>query len=239
MNRVAAGDYASAAKLFVAVTDRDPSNADAWNQIGYADRMLGLYAEAALAFDEAVIAAPGRADTHRYLGELYAEIGDLVHARQQLAAISTICGTGCAPYQDLSFALASISLGDEAQSGQPVDPDYAAAVLSIKHKDFARALGLLAAVTGRNPKDADAWNYTGFASRMTGRFAEALAAYGKALAIQPNHLGAHEYLGELYVQTGQLAKAKRQLAKLEKLCTADCRQYQELASAIATGKADW
>ncbi len=232
-------DYEHALPAFVAVVERKPRDVDAWNFIGFSDRMLGLYTEATLAFSEALYLAPAETAPHRYLGELYTEIGDLAKARGQLAAIATQCGTQCPDYQDLAFALASIAVGDEAQSGQPVDPNYAAAVRSIKHKDFVRGLDLLTEVVARNPKDADAWNYTGFANRMIGRFPEAFAAYQQALAINPNHLGAHEYLGELFVQTGDLAKAKAQLARLETLCTADCRQYQELAAAIATGKTSW
>ena len=239
MKLVAARDYEQALPIFVAIVDRNPRNADAWKFIGFSDRMLGLTTEAGLAFDEALYIAPAQVDTHQYLGELYVEIGDLAKAREQLAAIESKCGANCPEYQGLAFALASISLGDGTQSGRPVDVDYVAAVRSIQHKDFARGLGLLAQVIARDPDNADAWNYTGFANRMIGQFPEAFSAYRQALAIEPNHLGAHEYLGELYIQTGALDKAKAQLARLEKLCTADCRQYRELASAIATGKSAW
>jgi predicted Zn-dependent protease len=116
------------------------------------------------------------------------------------------------------------------------NPNYAAAVEMIQQKDFAGALTLLTSVVKRDPKNADAWNYIGFSDRMLGRFPESLVAYQKALAIQPNHLGANEYLGELYVQTGETDKARRQLAKLDQLCGQGCDQYKELASVISSGK---
>ena len=61
----------------------------------------------------------------------------------------------------------------------------------------------------------------------------ALGFYLKALKINPKHKGAHEYLGELYVETGQLAKAREMLADLEKLCgNTSCEEYEDLEKAI-------
>ena len=117
------------------------------------------------------------------------------------------------------------------------DTNYPAAVKAVKAQDYAGALTLLAKVVDKDPKNADAWNYMGFADRKLGKFPESLAAYEKALAIQPKHLGANEYLGELYVQTGDTAKANLQLAKLEKLCGDSCDEYKELKTAITSGKA--
>ena len=74
----------------------------------------------------------------------------------------------------------------------------------------------------------------GFASRKLGRFDDALAYYGEALAIDPNHLGATEYLGELYIQMADLGRARRQLARLDDLCAYGCAQREELARWIET-----
>ena len=61
-----------------------------------------------------------------------------------------------------------------------------------------------------------------------------LKHYLKALKLQPGHKGAHEYLGELYVLVGQMAKAKAMLAQLEKLCgNKTCEEYEDLAKFIA------
>ena len=116
------------------------------------------------------------------------------------------------------------------------NPQYTEAVDMIKAKDFAGALTLLTSVVKQDPKDADAWNYIGFSDRMLGRFPESLVAYQRALAINPNHIGANEYLGELYIQTGETDKARRQLARLDQLCGQNCEEYKELASVISSGK---
>ncbi len=139
----------------------------------------------------------------------------------------------------LGWSVAAMAAGGGGgKSENPSDDaNYEAAVKAVKANDFAGAAGLLAKVVDKDPKNADAWNYLGFADRKMGKFPESLAAYEKALAIQPKHLGANEYLGELYVQTGDVAKANLQLAKLEKLCGDSCDEYKELKEAITSGKA--
>jgi len=44
--------------------------------------------------------------------------------------------------------------------------------------------------------------------------------------------GALEYLGELYLEIGQLEKAKLQLENLDKACFFPCKQYRELKEEI-------
>lgn len=126
---------------------------------------------------------------------------------------------------------------DNAQQSSTGDGDYGKAVAAIKAKDFSGALALLHKVVAKDPGNADAWNYIGYADRQLGKFPESLSAYENALAIKPNHVGANEYLGELYVQTGETEKARAQLAKLLDLCGAGCDEYKELKAAIASGKA--
>jgi DNA-binding SARP family transcriptional activator len=57
--------------------------------------------------------------------------------------------------------------------------------------------------------------------------------YNQALALDPKHKGAHEYLGEAYLMVGNVAKAKEHLAQLDKLCLFSCSEYTELRKAIA------
>ena len=59
---------------------------------------------------------------------------------------------------------------------------------------------------------------------------------GEALAIDPKHRGAHEYLGEAYLVSGNLAKAKEHLGQLAKLCGA-CEEHGKLKQAIASFEA--
>jgi predicted Zn-dependent protease len=70
-----------------------------------------------------------------------------------------------------------------------------------------------------------------------GKTDEAFAAYGKALALQPNHKGANQYIGVAYLKTGDLSKAEAQLAKLDSICGQSCEEYKSLAKAIVEFKA--
>ena len=56
--------------------------------------------------------------------------------------------------------------------------------------------------------------------------------YKKVLAMKPDHRGANEYLGELYLKEGKLDLAKQQLAKLDKICTFGCEEFDDLEASI-------
>ena len=138
----------------------------------------------------------------------------------------------------LAMASAALAAGAPSVSTPPQPPgDYEIAVAAVKAGNYARALPLLRKVVKAEPRNADAWNYMGFSHRKQQRFDAALAAYRKALAIDPNHRGANEYLGELYLQTGQLAKARERLAKLDSACFFGCEEFDDLKAAIASYEA--
>jgi tetratricopeptide (TPR) repeat protein len=85
----------------------------------------------------------------------------------------------------------------------------------------------------KNQNDAKVLTMIGYSKRKLGDLAAGMAYYQQALALEPDNLYTHEYLGEGYVQTGQIGEAKLQLARLETLCGMTCEQYQDLAKAIA------
>ena len=79
----------------------------------------------------------------------------------------------------------------------------------------------------------------GFTLRKLGRYQEGVAFYDKALAINPNNVNTHEYMGEYYVEIGKIELARTELANVEKLCGgSDCEQYEDLAEAIEIGKTE-
>ena len=115
---------------------------------------------------------------------------------------------------------------------RPQPTDYELGVKAVKAKDWSRAVALLQKVVQAEPGNAEAWNYLGYSHRHLKKFDQSLAAYQKALAINPDHRGANEYLGELYLQLGEPEKARERLEKLRVLCPSGCEEYDDLAKAI-------
>ncbi len=113
------------------------------------------------------------------------------------------------------------------------DPDYTEAARLIEAGEYRAALPVLRTVIAKEVELADAYNLLGYATRQLGRYAEALEHYGKALAIEPDHRGAHEYIGEAYLALDRLDKAKEHLAFLDDDCWLPCAEYSDLKEAIA------
>jgi cytochrome c-type biogenesis protein CcmH/NrfG len=115
-------------------------------------------------------------------------------------------------------------------------PDLSSVRAKIKAKDYAAALTELRDIA-EDTQQADVYNLLGFTLRKTGDFKTSLTYYTKALELQPDHKAAREYLGELYVETGNMEKAKEQLAVLAKLCPAGCEEREDLQKAISAKSA--
>ncbi len=80
--------------------------------------------------------------------------------------------------------------------------------------------------------NADVKNLLGFTSRKLGQYSQAGGYYARALQIDPKHLGALEYQGELFILQKKVALAKRNLATLKRLCGTSCEEYVDLRDAI-------
>ena len=110
-------------------------------------------------------------------------------------------------------------------------PDLTSVRAKLKAKDYAGALADLKPMLGQY-QHADVYNLMGFSLRKTGDQKQAYTFYRKALDFDPQHKGALEYLGELYVETGQVEKARENAAQLKKLCPAGCEELADLEEAI-------
>ena len=123
------------------------------------------------------------------------------------------------------------AMGDGAGAYSSSPGRFEATQTLIEGEDYAGAVTELEQLLAETPDDADVLNLLGFSHRKQGMFDEALGYYQRALDIDPEHRGALEYLGELYLQTDRPEMAEEQLAKLNGLCTF-CRERRELRKAI-------
>lgn len=117
---------------------------------------------------------------------------------------------------------------------KPENPNIAAGRKAIEAKDFKSAVGSLTKAVQENPNDADAHTMLGYSYRKLRTFDKAMEHYQKALKIDSNHRSTHEYLGELYLDMNQPAKAEKQLQALKKACPllGKCAEYDDLKEAI-------
>jgi tetratricopeptide (TPR) repeat protein len=129
------------------------------------------------------------------------------------------------------------AMGGDSPPAKAADPNYAAARQLVEEGKYAEAIPLLEQVVAGDDKNADAFNYLGYSHRRLGNHDAALAHYQSALALEPRHRGANEYLGELYLTLGDLAKAEERLKVLDAACFFGCDEYTELKNAIAAYKA--
>ena len=116
------------------------------------------------------------------------------------------------------------------------DEDYAAGKKAADAKDWTEAVRRFELAARRHPDHADLHNILAFSYRNLGRYEPAFAHYRRALELDPRHRGAHEYLGETYLLTGDLAGAERHLAALKEVCLLPCDELGLLERAIALHK---
>jgi len=114
---------------------------------------------------------------------------------------------------------------------------YELAEKHIDNKSYDKSLKLLKKLTKREDlgtKRADIYNLLGFSYRKleNPNLDKSFAAYMMAIEIDPSHLGAHEYLGELYLMRDQKDKAVIILNKLDQLAGSNTEEYKELKIAI-------
>ena len=112
------------------------------------------------------------------------------------------------------------------------DEDYAVGIAALQAGQFAAALPRLQLALKRFPEAANLHNELGLVHRKLGRYEPAFVHYRRALALDPRHRAAHEYIGEAYLAVDDLASAERHLKTLGEICLLPCDEQRDLARAI-------
>ena len=131
----------------------------------------------------------------------------------------------------------SSSTDDSTQTADQIIKLYALAEKHIDNQSYDKSLKLLKKLTKREDlgtKRADIYNLLGFSYRKLEKpdLDKSFAAYMMAIELDPSHLGAHEYLGELYLMRDQKDKALIILEKLDQLAGSNTEEYRVLKIAI-------
>ena len=138
---------------------------------------------------------------------------------------------------NVSGAGTESSNSDSTTTPDQVNMLYELAEKHIYNKKYDKSLKLLKKLTKREDlgtRRADIYNLLGFSYRKleNPELDKSFAAYMMALEIDPEHAGAHEYLGELYLMRDQKNQAMRMLSKLENLVGKNAEEYKDLLQAI-------
>jgi Flp pilus assembly protein TadD len=243
-----ARDYKGAARAASRVTDAVPQNLDGWKLLGAAQTGAENWKGARRAYERAVKMAPDDLGARGGLGLALARLKD-PKAQEQLdwlKAKAANCGAGCdaAALRNLTTEVEKAlgaAPGPSARLDQPLilaavgDRAYLDAVGLINERRYETALESLDAARAAFGPHPDVLTYQGFAHRKLGRFETAEGYYRQALAAAPDHRGALEYYGELKVERGDVAGARRMLARLEQVCAYGCAEAETLRSWIDAG----
>jgi tetratricopeptide (TPR) repeat protein len=245
-----AGKWRDAQNHFENALSVDPRNADALFMLGQADSGRGDLRGAQRAYERALKVDPNRIDARREYAVVLAKQNHPDDAKKQLDLLqqrARACGDACADSADLKAAIATVTAALSPKTAANLRPPsllltpsqgdsaYVQAVRLINQGRYEQALAELRtaqAVFGPHP---DVLTYTGYTYRKMGQYDKAELYYREALAIAPNHVGATEYYGELMVERGDIAGAKRMLAKLETVCSFGCVETEDLRRWIEKG----
>ena len=122
---------------------------------------------------------------------------------------------------------------DEAKS---VNIDYKRGYDEVSNGNYQLAIKYLLKAAKTSPDNPDVYNLLGFSHRKLDKLEESFMYYKRALKLNPRHLGANEYIGELYLKTNNLNKAEEHLKILDDICFFGCDEYDDLKESIAKYK---
>jgi len=132
-------------------------------------------------------------------------------------------------YREIDKAKAELA---QAEKLKLSDMNQSKAKAASAQKRLEKSRDKLVEATKLDPTNADAWNMLGFSRRKTGDRQGAFDAYWKCLALKPEHIGAHEYMGEAYLEEGKLKEAQAELAWLKKKGNMSTLETSNLSASI-------
>ena len=258
-----AGDYRTAEQMFGEVLRVARNNPDANYYMGLTKVARGKEKSSVRYFKRAIAERPDLIEARENLAIVLVGLDRPEEAREQLTALKEIkqdcadasCDADYMASTEKAIAAVEAALSGAKAKGEDVSlapavaprlallssdgPEagpvrYNAAVKLINQERYGAAIADLYRAQAAYGPHPDILNYLGYAHRKAGDFETAQKYYAQALSLDPDHRGATEYLGELYLELGDIKKAKKQLARLDRICVFACPEREDLARLIAT-----
>lgn len=255
-----AKDYKKAEKKFGDVLSVAPANPEANYYMALAKIGAGKQKNSIRFLEKAIKERANFVEAREKLALVSIDLGDAETARAQLTAIEGLkadcaaagdCEEAYNARVDLAITRINEALSppaaDPASDAAPADNQqsslffaprdegvarYMAAVRLINEAKYEGAIADLLTAQASVGPHPDILNYLGFSHRKLGMMDKAQDYYAQALRLDPDHKGANEYLGELYLEIGDIGRAKAQLAKLDAICRFGCAEREDLARLI-------
>jgi tetratricopeptide (TPR) repeat protein len=186
-----AKDYSCAQQEFQALVEKDPNSANAHMLLGEAYDGLSEKDKAIHEFEIAAKAAPQEPNVHFGLGYLYWKSHRYEEAKKEFEAELA---------NDPKHAQAWAYLGDMEMK---TDPDA--------------ALPLLRKAIALQPNVRVAYMDLGVIMAERKQYPDAVAAFQRAIELDPNEPDAHYRLGRLYRSMGKTAESDKEFAKVKSI----------------------
>ena len=243
--KLAAGGHdEQAIRILHGVIHDEPDNVDARLLLGSLLAEAGNQTEAIAQLSEAVRSRPQSAEAQNALGEAYNKFGDTKAAR--------------APFEKAvqlnpSFATAQVNLGlilVQAGEWRPAAEHLDRAIQLLEHtadaayphylrakvfsalNEPSKAVEQLEQAVALRPNFPEAWSDLGLARKATPDDAGALAAYKRAVELNPSDAVAQYRLGSEYLRAGQPHAAVEHLEQAYRLNPEDQSTLNSLQNAL-------
>ncbi len=250
-----ANRYKDAERSFGHVLEMSPRDLNSLYMMGLSKAGENDSKGASRFFERALKVDPQHIGSRRQLAIAEAKLGQTDKAKSDLdmlKARATACGDTCPDAAELKAATAAIesaltpagNAGADASDPHPGmmfasarhgDQAYQDAVRLINQHRYADALAELQRARAAFGPHPDILTYIGYVNRKMGRLDTAESYYKQVFALDPDHVGATEYYGELKVERGDMAGARQMLARLDTLCTYGCVEQDDLNRWIVAG----
>ncbi|MEP1470549.1 MAG: tetratricopeptide repeat protein [Halieaceae bacterium] len=218
------GNYPAAVEAYDRGLAVEPENVELLNARGFALFQQGESEQAVASLEKALEADPKHWKAHNNMALASVDLGELevaeAHYRESLAIEPQP-----AIYNDLGFVLERQGLPFEAvdmyRKSLELDPDSSAASFNLasslaRSGEFAEAEPHFRAVVEKDP-GSQAYTGLGIVLWQQGRQEEGIATMRSAVEADPQNATAHDQLGKMLLQTGEVDEARRELARAKSL----------------------
>lgn len=238
------GQAAQAETEWRAAIQLDPDNAQAWELLGDASMNSQAWEQAIAAFQKLLSVAPNTPNAHGRLATAAWAVnnGKLAQEQAQLQLQQNAADTGA--LQVLAAVAKSYTHKEDElkylKELARLKPQDAVALTVLaefytKNFDYDAAAPLLKRILALDPNSADAYMMSGLAlydqDPTPQNLQKAKTAFEKVVALNPEELEAHRYLGRVYLRLNQPRQAIREFELLGRGRPYASAHFLELAKA--------